>query len=105
MHNIFTKTSEFFSLVFLNIIIDIQKKISPTTNLLTRVKYVSCRNEADEQAVGAVYCQKIEDLLQQSDFVMLTMRLTPQTYKLVGKKELELMKPTAILINICRGIV
>ncbi|XP_066482396.1 probable 2-ketogluconate reductase isoform X3 [Tiliqua scincoides] len=63
------------------------------------------RNEADEQAVGAIYCQKMEDLLQQSDFVMLVTRLTPQTYKLIGKKELELMKPTAILINICRGQV
>lgn len=66
---------------------------------------VSDRNEADEQAVGAVYCQKMEDLLRQSDFVMLVTSLTPETYKLIGKKELELMKPTAILINICRGRV
>ncbi|KAM6453571.1 putative 2-ketogluconate reductase [Liasis olivaceus] len=63
------------------------------------------RNEADEQAVGAVYCQKMEDLLQQADFVMLTVNLTPQTCKLIGRKELELMKPTATLINICRGQV
>ncbi|XP_063155075.1 probable 2-ketogluconate reductase isoform X2 [Candoia aspera] len=63
------------------------------------------RNEADEQAVGAVYCQEMEDLLQQADFVMLTVNLTPQTCKLIGRKELELMKPTASLINICRGQV
>uniref|UniRef100_A0A670XQC5 GRHPR reductase n=1 Tax=Pseudonaja textilis TaxID=8673 RepID=A0A670XQC5_PSETE len=59
--------------------------------------------EAGEQAVGAVYCQKMEDLLPQADFVMLTVNLTPQTCKLIGRKGLELMKPTATLINICRG--
>ncbi|XP_065256172.1 glyoxylate/hydroxypyruvate reductase B-like [Emys orbicularis] len=63
------------------------------------------RTEEEEQAVGAIYCTKIEDLLQQSDFVMLVMSLTPQTHKLFGKKELELMKPTATLINISRGPV
>ncbi|XP_044282446.1 probable 2-ketogluconate reductase [Varanus komodoensis] len=63
------------------------------------------RNEVDEQAVGAIYCQKMENLLRQSDFVMLAVNLTPQTYKLIGKRELDLMKPSAILINICRGKV
>ncbi|XP_029770310.1 uncharacterized protein LOC113405889, partial [Terrapene carolina triunguis] len=54
----------------------------------------SQRKEEEERAVGAIYCKKIEDLLQQSDFVMLVVSLTPQTHKLFGKKELELMKPT-----------
>ncbi|XP_015267968.1 PREDICTED: probable 2-ketogluconate reductase [Gekko japonicus] len=63
------------------------------------------RKEDEELAVSACYCGKIEDLLQQSDFVMLAVSLTPQTYKLIGKKELELMKPTATLINISRGSV
>uniref|UniRef100_A0A8D0GS38 Glyoxylate reductase/hydroxypyruvate reductase n=1 Tax=Sphenodon punctatus TaxID=8508 RepID=A0A8D0GS38_SPHPU len=65
----------------------------------------SQRKEKEEQAVGAVYCKKIEDLLQQSDFVMLVVNLTPETHKLIGKRELEFMKPTATLINICRGAV
>ncbi|XP_060627646.2 probable 2-ketogluconate reductase isoform X1 [Anolis sagrei] len=63
------------------------------------------RKEADEQAVGAHYCPKMEELLRQSDFVMLVVNLTPQTQKLIGEKELKLMKPTATLINICRGQV
>ncbi|XP_066482394.1 probable 2-ketogluconate reductase isoform X2 [Tiliqua scincoides] len=63
------------------------------------------RKEDEELIVGACYCQKIDDLLQQSDFVMLVVNLTPQTYKLIGKRELELMKPTATLINISRGPV
>uniref|UniRef100_A0A8C4W753 Glyoxylate reductase/hydroxypyruvate reductase n=1 Tax=Gopherus evgoodei TaxID=1825980 RepID=A0A8C4W753_9SAUR len=60
--------------------------------------------EEEEQAVGAIYCTKLEDLLQQSDFMMLVMSLTPQTHKLIGKRELELMKPTATLINISRAV-
>nr|XP_056710461.1 probable 2-ketogluconate reductase [Euleptes europaea] len=63
------------------------------------------RKEDEELAVSACYCGKIEDLLQRSDFVMLAVNLTPQTYKLIGKKELELMKPLATLINISRGSV
>ncbi|XP_068252274.1 probable 2-ketogluconate reductase [Nyctibius grandis] len=63
------------------------------------------RKEHEEQAVGATYCKKIDNLLQQADFVMVVVSLTPQTHKLIGKRELELMKPTATLINISRGAV
>ncbi|NXM88970.1 GRHPR reductase, partial [Oenanthe oenanthe] len=63
------------------------------------------RKVPEEQAVGATYCKKIDSLLQQADFVMLVVSLTPQTHKLIGKRELELMKPTATLINISRGAV
>ena len=71
------------------------------------VKWAVCfsfRSQEEEQAVGACYSE-MEDLLQQSDFVMLVVNLTPQTHKLIGKRELQLMKPTAILINISRGKV
>ncbi|NWR71962.1 GRHPR reductase, partial [Centropus unirufus] len=63
------------------------------------------RSKEEESAVGAIYCKKIDPLLQQSDFVLLSVTLTPQTHKLIGKKELEMMKPTATLINISRGLV
>ncbi|NXJ10850.1 GRHPR reductase, partial [Odontophorus gujanensis] len=63
------------------------------------------RTKEEEHAVGATYCKKIDDLLQQVDFVMLAVNLTPQTHRLIGKRELQLMKPTAILINISRGLV
>lgn len=65
--------------------------------------HFSFRRKEEEEAVGAHYCAKMEDLLQQSDFVMLVVNLTPETHKLIGKKELGLMKPTATLINISRG--
>ncbi|XP_053570800.1 glyoxylate/hydroxypyruvate reductase B-like [Bombina bombina] len=63
------------------------------------------RSPEDEAAVGAVYCSNMTDLLQQSDFVMLVVNLTPETHHLIGKQQLQLMKPTATLINISRGQV
>ncbi|XP_070277661.1 glyoxylate/hydroxypyruvate reductase B-like isoform X2 [Myotis yumanensis] len=60
------------------------------------------RKSEEEEAVGATYCERLDDLLQRSDFVMLAMSLTPQTQRLIGRRELRLMKPTAILVNIGR---
>ncbi|XP_050748595.1 probable 2-ketogluconate reductase [Gymnogyps californianus] len=63
------------------------------------------RKEKEEQAVGTTYCKKIDNLLQRADFVTVVVSLTPETHKLIGKREMELMKPTATLINISRGAV
>lgn len=61
------------------------------------------RKEQEQQDVGAIYCKKIVDLLQQADFAMVVVSLTPQTHKLIGKGEIDLMKPTVTLINISQG--
>ena len=42
-------------------------------------------------------------LLKESDFVTLHSPLTPETLNLIGKSELEMMKPDAFLINAARG--
>lgn len=44
-----------------------------------------------------------ETLLREADFISLHVPVTPQTRQCVGRREFELMKPTAILINIARG--
>jgi phosphoglycerate dehydrogenase-like enzyme len=44
-------------------------------------------------------------LLAESDYVVLSMPLTPETRGMIGEKELRAMKPTAALINIARGPV
>jgi len=59
------------------------------------------RPEAEEK-LGARYCS-LEELLKQSDFVCILTPYTPETKNLITKKELELMKPSAILINTARG--
>ncbi|NWU92026.1 GRHPR reductase, partial [Upupa epops] len=63
------------------------------------------RTKEEEEAVGAHYCERLQDLLPQSDFVMLVVNLTAETRRLIGRRELALMKPTATLINISRGAV
>ncbi len=45
----------------------------------------------------------LEELLRQSDFVSLHAPMTQQTQGLIGAKEIELMKPTARIINVARG--
>uniref|UniRef100_A0A674P527 Zgc:136493 n=1 Tax=Takifugu rubripes TaxID=31033 RepID=A0A674P527_TAKRU len=65
---------------------------------------LSCfRNVKEEQAVGARYCQSLDELLKDSDFVVLAVNLTPETTGLIGHRELSLMRSTATLVNISRG--
>jgi phosphoglycerate dehydrogenase-like enzyme len=47
----------------------------------------------------------LKTLLREADFVCLHCRLTPATRELIGAAELDLMKPTAYLINMARGPV
>lgn len=61
-------------------------------------------DEAVEKEVQAAYVDKVT-LLKESDFVSLHIPLTPETHHFIGAKELNLMKPTAILINTARGPV
>jgi gluconate 2-dehydrogenase len=44
-----------------------------------------------------------DDLLAQSDFLVLQVPYSPETHHLIGAAELAKMKPTAILINSTRG--
>ena len=46
-----------------------------------------------------------EELLRESDIVVLHCPLTTETRGLIGKKELEMMKESAILVNVARGPV
>ena len=62
------------------------------------------RNEELVEQTGARYVD-METLLRESDFVTLHVPLTGQTERMIGKRELELMKPTAVLINTARGEV
>ncbi|HET7297785.1 MAG TPA: hydroxyacid dehydrogenase [Burkholderiales bacterium] len=47
----------------------------------------------------------LQDLLSQSDFVVLACPLTPQTRYLINRDSISVMKPSAWLINIGRGAV
>lgn len=53
---------------------------------------------------NATYCS-LETLLQQSDFVCITLPLTAKTHHLISKAQFSLMKPDSYLINAGRGAV
>ncbi|OGP75557.1 MAG: D-glycerate dehydrogenase [Deltaproteobacteria bacterium RBG_16_49_23] len=55
-----------------------------------------------EQACRARFVSK-EELLSLADIVTIHVPYSPETHHLIGKRELEQMKPTAILINASRG--
>lgn len=47
----------------------------------------------------------LDEVLERSDYVILTVSATPETRHLIGERELGLMKSSAALINIARGSV
>ncbi len=57
-----------------------------------------------EDALGLRFAL-FPELLKTSDIVTLHVPLDKSTHNLIGERELSLMKPTAILINTCRGPV
>ncbi|HII60186.1 glyoxylate reductase [Pyrococcus horikoshii] len=70
-----------------------------------RILYYSrTRKEEVERELNAEF-KPLEDLLRESDFVVLAVPLTRETYHLINEERLKLMKKTAILINIARGKV
>lgn len=48
-------------------------------------------------------CVSKEELLKTADYISLNAPSTPETYHLIGEKEFNMMKPTAIFINTARG--
>lgn len=63
------------------------------------------RHPADAETEKALNARSVEmeELLRESDFVTVHTDYNPETHHMIGKAELESMKPTAILINTARG--
>lgn len=57
-----------------------------------------------EHALDVRYLD-LEDLLRSSDVIVVSVALTPETRGLLSHRELSLMKPGAILVNVSRGPV
>ncbi|HYG78050.1 MAG TPA: D-glycerate dehydrogenase [Planctomycetota bacterium] len=69
-----------------------------------KLLYTARTPKPDMDSVGAKHVD-LETCLRQSDFVSLHVPLTAETKHLIGKRQLEMMKPTAHLINTARGPV
>lgn len=50
-------------------------------------------------------CVPMETLLRESDIISLSTPLNEKTTHLIGEKELDMMKESAVLINVSRGAV
>ena len=59
------------------------------------------RRQCDLEKAFALF----PELLKTSDIITLHVPLDKSTHNLIGERELAMMKPTAILINTCRGPV
>lgn len=68
---------------------------------------LACDPFVDQQTADpyAVRMVGLDELLAQSDIVSVHAPLTKGTFRLIGERELGLMKPTASLINTARGPV
>ncbi len=63
------------------------------------------RPSLEGSILGGVRWVPLDDLLRESDVVTVHVPLTRETERLIGARELGLMKPTAVLINTSRGRV
>jgi lactate dehydrogenase-like 2-hydroxyacid dehydrogenase len=59
-------------------------------------------SDSDEKRLNATWVER-DDLLAQSDFVVVMAPYSPATHHLIGAAEIAKMKPTAILVNSARG--
>jgi glyoxylate reductase len=64
--------------------------------------YDVIRQEKAEKELGIQYTD-LNNLLAQSDFITTQTNLTKETHHLIGAKQFEIMKRTAILVNTSRG--
>lgn len=58
------------------------------------------------EGVDKVYpLSGLPELLAESDYVVVTLPLTPETKHIFGEREFKMMKPTAYFVNVARGEV
>jgi D-3-phosphoglycerate dehydrogenase len=70
-----------------------------------RVQAWTYRPSAERAAALGVPFVSLDELLASSDVVSLHVKLTDQSRGLIGRRELDLMRPGAMLINTARGAV
>ena len=68
-------------------------------------KILACSRSRHSDAPSYVREVEMDELLASSDIIILHCPLTPETRGLIGEKELERMKSSAILVNVARGPV
>ncbi|MFX0086764.1 MAG: 2-hydroxyacid dehydrogenase [Candidatus Hodarchaeota archaeon] len=68
-----------------------------------KIIYYSRTRKMDiEKEYGFIY-REMDELLKEADIISINVPYTSETHHLIAKRELELMKPSAYLINTARG--
>jgi phosphoglycerate dehydrogenase-like enzyme len=71
------------------------------------MKVCAIRRQAQSQPPDGVCFiggpERLGDVLRQSDYLVITLSLSPETRNLLDAQRLHLMKPTAYLINVARA--
>jgi lactate dehydrogenase-like 2-hydroxyacid dehydrogenase len=62
-------------------------------------------NESIEKELGAKYRENVDDVMKEADFISVHVPLLDSTRHLISKERLQMMKPTAYIINTSRGPV
>ncbi len=71
-----------------------------------RVVGFKARPSAPPEGVDEVYgVERLAEIASRSDFLAVTLPLTPKTRALVGDEVLQSMKPGSVLINLSRGTI
>ena len=68
-----------------------------------RVHAINRRARSDEPVDWIGGTDSLDELLAASDILILSLPLTSRSHRLIGARELSLMKPDAILVNLARG--
>ena len=61
-------------------------------------------SKARARRLGAEFVE-LDELLSRSDVVSVNIALSDETKRLIGRRELALLKPTAIIVNTARGAI
>ncbi len=70
-----------------------------------RIVYHNRRRREDLEASLPARYATFHELLEEADYVVLSVPLTSETQRLIDRESLERMKPTAVLVNVARGAV
>ncbi len=68
-----------------------------------RIMAINSTGKTDEEVEFIGKLDDLDTVLRESDFLLLTIGLNKKTRGMIGSRELGLMKPDAVLINVARG--
>ncbi len=79
---------------------EVIRLLAPFDNQITVVR----RSPGDMPGADrTVLASELDSVLPEADAVILAAASTDETAQLIGERQLQLMKPTAVLVNIARG--